>query len=120
METWRKRDDHNVTLEAVRLNEGNVEALAAEFNLTLVEETDPEHPDEKQFGLNVPVPEHKIKRASLGMYLVKYGRAFHVEYPRTFELVYEPANRPPPPPESIGESRRARGFADPFARGRIV
>lgn len=118
IETWRKRDNPAVTVEAVRLNEDVVEEVAQWCRAEVVEEIDPEHPEEKQFGLNIDTP-HGIKRASLGMYVVKFGNHFFVSHNRPFEMKYEPVNREAPPLESAGDSRKARGFADPFDRGRM-
>lgn len=118
MEDWRKRDNPGIIVQAIRLNEDNAAAAAAWCGAELVEEIDPEHPDENQPGLNLTTPTG-TKRASLGMYVVKFGRAFFVAHNRQFELVYEPVNRPAPPPESPADSRRALGFGDPFDRGRM-
>lgn len=117
-ETWRKRDAANITVEAVRLNEDNVEAVAEWCNGELVDEIDPEHPQEMQKGINVRTPSG-IARASLHMYVAQFGRHFFVSHSRPFELVYEPVNRDAPPPESAGDARKQRGFADPFDMGRM-
>lgn len=117
METWRKKDNHDVTVEAVRLNEDNVTEVGTWSRADMIEEIDPEHPEEMQWGLNVHT--HRgTERASLGMYVIKFGRNFLVSHTRPFEEVYEPSNRDSPPPESAGDSRKARGFADPFDQGR--
>lgn len=117
-ETWRKKDAHNITVEAVRLNEENVEAIAEWSGAEVVEEIDPEHPLEMQKALNVQTPSG-VARASLGMYVAKFGRNFFVSHNRPFELKYEPVSRPSPPPESAGDARKERGFADPFDMGRM-
>lgn len=114
IELWRKRDNPEITVEAVRLNEDNIEAIASYWGVgDLVEEIDPEHPEEMQHGLNVTTPTG-TKRASLNMYVVKYGGQFFVSHNRPFEMKYEPVNRPAPPLESAGDAARERGFADPF------
>lgn len=118
MEAWRRRDMHNITVEAVRLNEENVEKIGEWCGADVVDEIDPEHPEELQKGLNVQTP-GGVSRASLGMYVAKFGRNFFVAHNRPFEMKYEPVNRPAPPPESAGDARKARGFADPFDIGRM-
>jgi hypothetical protein len=118
METWVKKDDPSITVEAVRLNEGNVLATAAWCMGEVVEEIDPFDPLETQDAINVITAEGP-QRASLGMYVIKYGRQFLVSRVRPFEEVYTPERRDSPPPESIADSRRQRGFADPFDMGRF-
>lgn len=118
MEQWLKKDDNSISVEAVRLNEDNVAEVAQWCRAGMVEETDLEHPDEMQMGLNVVTPSG-VQRASLGMYVAKFGRNFFVSNVRPFELLYEPANRPSPPPESTADARRRLGFADPFDMGRF-
>ncbi len=118
MELWLKKDNHNVSVEAVRLNEDNAAGVAQWAKAGMVEEIDPEHPEETQVGLNVVTPSG-VARASLGMYVIKFGGSFMVSRVRAFEELYEPANRQSPPPESAGDSRKARGFADPFDSGRF-
>lgn len=118
MELWQKKDSPAVTVEAVRLNEDNAAEVAAWSGATLIEEIDPEHPEEKQPGLNLNTPTG-VKRASLGMYVIKYGNQFFVSHNRNFEIKYQPVNREAPPLESAGDARRALGFADPFDRGRL-
>lgn len=113
MEQWRKRDAPTVIVEAVRLNEDNAAEVAAWAKAEVVEEIDPEHPDEMQPGLNISGP-GPIKRASLGMYVVKFGKHFLTVHNRPFEMAYEPMTREAPPLESAGDARKARGFADPF------
>ena len=113
METWKKRDNENVTVEAVRLNEDNAAAVAQWCGGELIEEIDPEHPEEMQPGINVDTPAG-TRRASLHMYVVKFGRQFFTSHNRPFEERYEPVNRDAPPPESAGDAARQRGFADPF------
>lgn len=113
MQTWQKRDNPGITLEAVRLNEENVEEVATWCRGTLIDEIDPEHPEEKQYGINVETPSG-TKRASLNMYVIKYGPNFFVEHIRVFEGMYKPSDRPAPPPESIGDAVKQRGFADPW------
>lgn len=99
MESWVKRDNSNIVVEAVRLNEDNVVEAAKWCNGELVKEIDPEHPQEEMWGINV-FTASDYKRASLGMYVIKFGKHFFVEHNRKFELVYEPQNRDAPPPES--------------------
>lgn len=118
METWQKRANPGVTVEAVRVNEANVAEVATWCGGDLVDEIDPEHPDESQKGINVSTPSG-MQRASLHSYVVKYGSNFFVKHVRPFEQMYEPVNRPSPPPESAGDARRERGFADPFDMGRM-
>lgn len=117
-EMWRKKDNDIVIVEAVRLTEDNIEAMAAWCRSDLVDEIDPEDPLETQKGINVYTIDG-TKRASLGMYLVKWGSHFYVAHNRQFETVYEPVLRPSPPLESAGDARKALGFADPFDRGRM-
>lgn len=116
MEIWVKNGS-GLQVEAVRLNEDNVRDVARWCGAQVIEEIDPEHPEEFQYGLNVDTNDG-VKRASLGMYVIKFARTFHVSYPRPFEIRYSPLNRISPPLESAGDSRKARGFADPFDRGR--
>lgn len=119
VEIWRKKDSEAAVLvRAIRVNEENVEDVAKWSSSDVIQESDPEHPEEMQKGLNVLTPAG-IKRASLGMYVIKFGKHFFVDYPRPFEEKYEPATRPAPHPESAGDSRKARGFADPFDTGRF-
>ena len=112
-ETWRKKDAPDVVVEAIRLNEDNVEAVAVWCRGELVEEIDPEHPEEKQYGINVPTPS-ETRRASLNMYVINYGTKFFVSHNRPFEMKYDPVNRPAPPLESAGDAAKERGFADPW------
>jgi hypothetical protein len=118
METWVKKGSPEVTVEAVRLNEDNAEAVASWCKGELVEEIDPENPQEKRPGLNLDTPGGR-KRASLHMYVIKYGGRFFVEHNRPFEMLYQPQDRPVTPLESAGDARRERGFADPFDTGRM-
>lgn len=113
LEVWRKKRAHHILVDAIRLTEDNAEAVAAWCGGQLVEEIDPEHPDEMQPGINVPGSMGNT-RASLGMYVVKYSNQFFTQHNRPFETHYEPVSRPAPPLESIGDSKKARGFADPF------
>lgn len=117
VEQWQKRDAITITVDAVRLNEDNVDDAAEWCNAEIVDEIDPEHPQEMQKGLNIRTP-GGMARASLGMYIVKFGRNFFVSHTRPFEMKYQPVNRDAPPPESAGDARRQRGFADPFDMGR--
>ena len=113
MELWEKRDSPEVAVEAVRLNEDNVAKVAAWCGGELVQEIDPEHPEEMQDGINVFTSEGP-QRASLNMYVVKYAGKFFVSHNRPFEMKYQPRSRPAPPLESAGDAARQRGFADPF------
>lgn len=117
-EEWEKKDAPNIRVEAVRLNEDNVEEVAKWCGGDLVDEIDPEHPQEMQKGINVRTPTG-VARASLNMYVAQFGRAFFVSHNRPFEMVYQPVNRPAPPLESAGDARKERGFADPFDTGRF-
>ena len=116
MEKWESRVRAGVFVEAVRLNEDNAEDVAAWAKAEIVQETDREHPEEKQPGLNVFVSATgECKRASLNMYVVKVAAgAFFVMHNRPFELSYKPVGREAPPLESIGDAMKERGFADPF------
>jgi hypothetical protein len=113
IEAWQKKDAPSIRVMAVRLNEENAAAIAEWSGAELIEEIDPGHPEEKQPGLNVRTPSG-IKRASLHMYVIKFGNHIFVEHNRAFELVYKPVDRPSPPPESAGEARHERGFSDPW------
>ena len=113
MEIWIKKSNPAIQVEAVRLNEDNAADVAAWCGGDLVEEIDPEHPQEKQPGINVPTSGGR-KRASLGNYVIKYGKNFFVESVRGFEIKYEPESRQTPPPESAGDTRKKLGFSDPF------
>lgn len=118
-ETWRKKDNPNILVEAVRLTEDNVEEVAKWCRGELVEEIDPEHPEETQFGINLLTPEG-TKRASLHMYVVGLKGLFFVSNNRHFETVYEPAYRSATPLESAGDTRKRLGFADPFGGPSVV
>lgn len=117
METWNSKVRPGVTVEAVRLTEGNAEEVAKWSAADIIQEIDPEHPEEMQPGLNVYVKATgEYKRASLNMYVVKVSTGnFFVMHNRPFELSYSPANREAPPLESIGDAMKERGFADPFS-----
>lgn len=113
-ELWRKKENHEITVLAVRLNEDNAAAVAHWCGGELIEEIDPEHTEEMQPGINVRTP-LGMKRASLHMYVIKFGQQFFVKDNRPFEISYEPVNREAPPLESPGDTRKRLGFADPFA-----
>lgn len=117
IELWIKK--HNgVLVKAVRLNEDNAEVVRQWCGGDLVEEIDPEHPDERQPGINVPTPLGH-QRASLHMYVIQYGAGkFTVSHARPFEMVYQPLEREEDALESAGDARRQRGFSDPFDLGR--
>lgn len=117
IEEWRKKDNPAVVVEAVRLNENNAQQIAQWAGAELVEEIDPEHPEEKQPGINLWTP-RGMKRASLHNYVIKYGQNFFIANNRHFETVYEPVNREETPLESSGDTRKRLGFADPFDTGR--
>lgn len=114
METWYKKAAPNVQVKAVRVNEENAADVAKWCRGTIINEIDPEFPDETRPGINVPTIGGHISRASLGMYVIEFAKTFVVHHNRVFEEKYAPLDRPAPPPESIGDSRKARGFADPF------
>ena len=114
-ETWVKRDDETVMVDVVRLNEDNVHDAEIWCGGTLVEEIDPEHPEEMQFGINVSTMAG-VERASLGMYLVHYGTQWYVSHTRPFEMVYKPRYDDDVQPDSAGEAARARGFKQSFVR----
>lgn len=118
VEVWVKRDDPAVLVEAVRLNEENVDSIAIWTGAEAVQEIDPEHPQEKQTGLNIQTF-GGVQRASLGMYVVRYANNFLVYHTRPFEEKYKPRDRQAPPPESAGDTRKRLGFADPFDQGRL-
>lgn len=105
METWQKRDNPNVIVEAVLVNEDNVVATAQWCGGELVEEKDPFHTQEMQWGINVSTPQD-MQRASLGMYVIKFGSHFFVKHNRPFELAYKPTDRPALAPQSPAEARR--------------
>jgi hypothetical protein len=113
IEAWQKKDSPTIRVMAVRLTEDNAAVVAEWSGSELIEEIDPEHPEETQPGLNVRTP-GGTKRASLHMYVIKFGTHFFAEHNRPFEEVYEPVNRPAPPPESAGDARHERGFSDPW------
>lgn len=117
IEIWRKKDNHNIEVDAVRLTEDNAADVAHWCRGDLIEEIDPEHPEEMQPGINLWTPNGE-KRASLHMYVVHYGSQFFVSHNRQFESVYEPVNREATPLESSGDTRKRLGFADPFDTGR--
>ena len=114
IELWRKKENHNVEVEAVRLTEDNAEQMAAWCKGTIIEEIDPEHPEEMQPGINFQTPQG-MRRASLHDYLIRFGNQFFTTSNRRFEEVYEPVNRPATPLGSAGDTRKRLGFADPFA-----
>lgn len=113
VEVWNKKGYPGIRVSAVRLNEDNAAAVAEWCRAELIEEVSPEHPEEKQPGLNVPCS-GGMKRASLNMYVVRYGSSFFVSHNRPFELKYEPSYRSAPPLESAGDAAKERGFADPW------
>lgn len=119
MELWQKKDNPAIRLEAIRLTEDNAGVVAAWCGGQLVEEIDPEHPEETQPGINVTVKSGGVKRASLHQYIVKFTGQFYVENNRVFETAYEPVNRAAPPLESSGDTRKRLGFADPFDSNRM-
>lgn len=114
METWKSKQ-FGTLAEAVRLTEKNVEDVAKQINGRLIEEIDPAD-GETVYGINVATKRGRMARASLGMYVVRLAGDILVMHTRVFEEAFEPVNRPVPPPESIADSRRRRGFADPFGR----
>lgn len=118
METWRRKDSPDVLVEAIRLNEDNAADVAKWCRGELIEEIDPEHPEEKQPGINANTPTGP-QRASLHMYVIKFAGHFFVSHNRVFETVYEPTARQAPPLESAGDTRKRLGFADPFDQGRM-
>lgn len=113
MKEWRKKSNPNIVVQAVRLNEENAPQVAAWCGGTLVEEIDPEHPEENQPGINLNTPAG-TKRASLHMYVVKFANAYFAAHNRNFETQYEPVSGEAPPLESAGDTRKRLGFADPF------
>lgn len=118
MEIWTNRELPHVEVEAVRLTEDNAAQVAAWCGAEVVQEINPEHPEETQPGLNVSASTG-TERASLGMYVIKYGGSFFALHNRRFEIKYQPKERPAPPQESAGDSRKARGLADPFDQGKV-
>lgn len=117
VETWRHKDSEGIEVEAVRLSEDNAEWVSWWCGGTLVEEIDPEYPEETQPGINLRTTEG-MARASLHMYVVKYGSNFFTIHNRPFEMAYEPVSRAATPLESAGDARRERGLSDPFDMGR--
>lgn len=119
IELWQKKDSPDIQVEAVRLNEDNAAEVAAWCNGTLIEEIDPEHPEETQPGINFQTPQG-MQRASLHMYVIGFGsNQFFTTSNRRFEEVYEPVNRSSTPLESAGDTRKRLGFADPFDSNRM-
>ena len=112
IETWRRKDAPDIAVTAVRLNEENAALVADWCRGELIEEIDPEFPEEHQPGINVWTM-NGVERASLHMYVVKYGNNFFVAHNRVFETKFEPANREAPPLESAGDTRKQFGFIDP-------
>lgn len=110
-ETWVKRDS-DITVEAIRVNEDNVEEVAAWSGGDLVEEYDPVD-GEFQYGINLRTPQG-VRRVNFHMYVLRFGGAFYTAFPRRFEEAYIPVERDAPPPESAGDTRQRLGFANPF------
>lgn len=113
IEDWFNVYNTQIVVQAVRLREDNVEEIAKWCRGDLVEEIDPEHPEETQYGINVETPSG-IRRAHLHMYVVRHQGNFFTQHNRAFETMYRPVNRESTPLESNGDSKKARGFADPF------
>lgn len=118
IEYWQRKDMPDIQVEAVRLTEDNAVEVAVWCGGTLVDEIDPEHPDEKQPGINLNT-HMGVKRASLHMYVVKAGEGFFTTSNRRFESIFEPVARHSTPLESAGDTRKRLGFADPFDSGRF-
>ena len=114
-EPWVKRDDESVMVAVARINEDNVEEAAIWCGGELIEEIDPEHPEEMQYGINVMTVDG-IKRVSLGMYLGTYAKKWFVSHTRPFEMDYKPRFGPDVQPDSAGEAARGRGFRQSFVR----
>lgn len=105
IEPWRKRDNPVIVVEAVLLNEDNAIAVAEWCQGELLKEYDSVHPEEEQWGINV-LTANEMQRASLGMYVIKFGKHFFVSHNRKFELAYEPVDRPAPAPQTPREARQ--------------
>lgn len=118
IEDWQRKDMSDVHVEAVRLTEDNATEVAAWCGGTLIEEIDPEHPEETQPGINFNT-HMGMKRASLHMYVVRTGDHFFTTSNRRFEEIFEPVHRDSTPLESAGDTRKRLGFADPFDSGRF-
>lgn len=112
-EEWRRIDSPDVRVDAVRLTEDNVKDVARWCGGVLVEEIDPEYPDENRFGINV-MTAAGFRRASFNMYVARYGNAYLVSHNRPFEEMYEPVHRAALPLESAGDARFQRGFKNPW------
>lgn len=118
-ETWIKKDDTRIEVEAVLVDESNVESVATWCRGTLVTEIDPEHPEETQYGINVQTPTG-YARASLGAYVIKFGTNFFTYRIRVFEEIYMPKSRTAPHPESTGDTRKRLGFGDTTSSWRQI
>ena len=114
IDDWCLKAHPNFKVQAARLTEDNASEVAEWCGGDLIEEIDPEHPEEMQPGINVRT-QTGFARASLHMYVVKIGGSFYVAHNRVFENRYEPVKGEAPPLESIGDTRKRLGFADPFA-----
>lgn len=110
-EVWVKKGT-SATVNAVRVTENNVEDIASWCRGELIEEIDPEHPDENRYGVNVRTAYGDTERLTLGMYIVSVGGKFYIFHNRVFETYYAPRDREAPPLESIGDSRKALGLGD--------
>lgn len=112
IEFWQKKSSPAVLVEAIRVTEANVEDISKWCRGELVEEIDPEHPDENRYGVNVRTGYGDIERLTLGMYISRAAGKFYIFHNRVFETMYEPRDREAPPLESIGDTRKALGFGD--------
>jgi hypothetical protein len=117
METWVKRDNPAVQIEAIRLNEDNAAYIALWSKGELVKEIDPIDGEEMP-GINIETRDGTA-RASISMYVGKYAGGFFVMHTRPFEDMYKPLGRPAPPPESIGDTRIRLGFGDQPGTGPV-
>jgi hypothetical protein len=86
--SYRKKGQ-GFLVEAAYLTEDNASEISNWAGGAQVVEEQIAHSDEKLEGLNVKTPEG-TKRASVGMYVIKYGDDFYVSKAGAFEQNYEP------------------------------
>jgi hypothetical protein len=98
-----------VVVEAMKVGEDTVDAIANWSQSQIVEEKDAISGEASE-GLNVKTPTGK-KRASRGMYVVKVGQLFYVESASTFERSYSLLNAPLPATEP---KKKKPLVTDPF------
>lgn len=86
MQMYRKRGSQ-IIIEAMKLSDDSVDKIANWAQAQIVEEKDA-LTGEASEGLNVKTPYGK-KRASRGMYVVKFSGEFYVAAESSFESMYE-------------------------------